>query len=242
MIWILQKPRFRNTVRTMKIIELEEVDSTNEYCKRLDTEEDIIVIAKHQAAGRGTKGRSFISDCGGLYLSVIRHYKDFSAENTFKIMVNACVAVCRTIESFALTPKIRWANDVLVSGKKISGTLIENSFRGNCLRSIVGIGINVNNKIPEELEDIATNVSFHTPAEITVEEVKRKLIKNLQTDYTIAEYKNYIGFFGKKVKLITIDGERIVTACDVSADGRLVVEEADGMISYISSAEVSLRL
>ena len=57
----------------MKIIELDEVDSTNEYCKVNDNGEDLCVFAKRQTAGKGTKVRSFISLDVGLYVSVMRH-------------------------------------------------------------------------------------------------------------------------------------------------------------------------
>ena len=109
----------------MRIIELSECDSTNEYLKRLNGEEDTIVTALRQTAGKGTKGRSFSSADGGLYLSVMRFYENFSAANAFEIMINSCVAVCKTVEDFGITPVIRWANDVLVNGRKICGTLIE---------------------------------------------------------------------------------------------------------------------
>ena len=124
----------------MKIIRLEEVGSTNEYCKGNDCGKDLFVVAKRQSAGKGTKGRSFSSNEGGLYVSVMRHYKNFPANEAFKIMVNACVAVCKTLEAFGVKPRIRWANDVLVGDKKICGTLIENSFsNGKISRSIVGM-------------------------------------------------------------------------------------------------------
>lgn len=227
----------------MKIIELEEVDSTNEYCKRKNFAEDVIVIAKRQTAGRGTKGRSFISDEGGLYLTVVRHYNDFPAENAFQVMINSCVAACKTLESFSIKPQIRWANDVLVDGKKICGTLIENTFGGNkIVRSIVGMGINVNNRIPSELKDIATSITQYRSSKVTVDEVKKVLIQNLQKDYSIGDYKKYINYFGSTVLLKTVEGERLVTALDISDDGRLIVKEADGTVNKISSAEVSLRL
>lgn len=227
----------------MMIIELEEVDSTNNYCKRENFAEDVIVVAKRQSAGRGTKGRSFISDEGGLYLTVVRHYKDFPAEQAFKIMINSCVAVCKTLESFSINPRIRWANDVLVGDKKICGTLIENAFGGNkILRSIVGMGINVNNIIPEELNDIATSLTQHVSAKVTVDEVKTALLNNLENSYSIADYKSYVDYFGKAVLIKTADGERCVKVLDIAEDGRLIVEEKDGTVNKISSAEVSLKL
>lgn len=227
----------------MKIIELDEVDSTNEYCKRENYAEDVAVIAKRQTAGKGTKGRSFVSDDGGLYITVMRHYNNFPAEKAFRIMINSCVAVCKTLEEFLIKPRIRWANDVLVGSKKICGTLIENTFCGNnIVRSIVGMGINVNNEIPEELKNIATTITQNISAKVTVDEVKQVLLRNLENSYSIADYKSYIDYFGKPVLLKTADSERQVVALDISDDGRLIVKEQDGIINKISSAEVSLKL
>lgn len=226
----------------MKIIELEEVGSTNEYCKQNDCGEDLCVFARRQTAGKGTKGRSFISLDGGLYVSVMRHFGDFPAENAFKIMVNGCVAVCCTLEKFGINPVIRWANDVLVNGKKICGTLIENTFsNGKITRCIVGIGINVNNGISSEIKEIATSVKEVTGKNTDLEEVKQVFLENLKKDFSIEDYKQYINWFGREVTLKTGEEERIVTALDVTENGRLLVDWCGNMLE-ISSAEVSLRL
>ena len=228
-----------------KIIELEEIDSTNLFCKRCNFEEfesDLIVTANRQTAGRGTKGRSFWSGEGGLYLSVMRRYTNFLAADAFKIMVNTCVAVCKTVESFGLNPVIRWANDVLVGGKKICGTLIENTFSGSFIsRSIVGIGLNVNNVLPVELHSIATTMRSELGKLIEKQKVCDNLIENLNKNYTLAEYKKYINWLGKEVILKTANGEITVTAVDIAEDGGLLCVAA-GSVKKISSAEVTLRL
>lgn len=226
----------------MKIIELEEVDSTNNFCKRYQDFEDITVTAARQSGGRGTKGRSFSSEEGGLYVSVMRFYKNFPAENAFKIMLNACVAVCKTLENFGVFPVIRWANDVLVNGRKICGTLIENTFSGAYItRSIVGIGINVNNTIPAGLKEIATSLSAELKKELNLTAVKETLLRNLEKNYLIDDYKKYINWLGKEVTLKLGEESKTATALDIAEDGRLIVE-TDGEIKKISSAEVSLRL
>lgn len=227
---------------TMQWIELDEVDSTNEYCKREDRGRDMNVCALRQIKGRGTKGRSFISPDGGLYLSLLRHYRDFAAADAFHIMVNACVAVCRAVESFGVRPVIRWANDVLVNGLKISGTLIENSFSGNRVRrSIVGIGINVNNALPRELDGIATSLRAAVGKEVDMGAFKRALFARMSEEFTIADYKGYMPWLGAEVALHTAEGVRTVRAEDIAADGRLVVSDG-GATRLISAAEVSLRL
>ena len=225
----------------MKIIELDSIDSTNEYCKRVGGG-NLIVTSKRQTNGKGTKGRSFVSDEGGLYVSVMKSHKDFKTDMAFKIMVNACVAVCKTVEQFGLKPIIRWANDVLVNGRKICGTLIENTFSGSFItRSIVGMGINVNNILPDELKPIATSLSAELGKELTVKAVRDVLIKNLHKNYTIEEYKSYINWFGKEVILKTAERELSATAIDVDWDGGLICVIA-GTMKKINSAEVSLKL
>lgn len=225
----------------MKIIKLEEVDSTNEYCKRLTDGVDVAVTAKRQTAGKGTKGRSFSSQDGGLYISVMRHYKNFPASETFFVLVNSCVAVCKTFEHFKINPQIRWANDVLADGKKICGTLIENIFSGDKLnRSIVGMGINVNNALPAELSGIATSMSMLTGKIFDVDAVRDELIENLNKHFTVNDYKEYTGWLGGKVTVKTLEGMFSATALDIGADGRLILE-ADGRLIKLSSAEVSLR-
>lgn len=227
----------------MKIIELDEVDSTNEYIKRENFMSDAVVIARRQTAGRGTKGRSFISDEGGLYISIVRFYSDMSAGDVFKIMINHSVAVCRTLEKFCLKPIIRWANDILVDGKKICGTLIENTFTGNKItRSVVGMGINVNNPIPDDLTGVATSITQHVSAKVPLDSVKTELLNNLKKQYSIDDYKGYINWFNTTVKLVENGKERYVIAIDVAPDGGLVVQEKNGPVNLISSAEVSLRL
>lgn len=226
----------------MKIIELEETDSTNEYLKRLGYCGDVIVTARRQTAGRGTKGRSFSSSEGGVYLSVMRFYEDLPPAETFKIMINSCVAVCRTVESFSVKPEIRWANDVLVGGKKICGTLIENVIKDSGVLSVAGIGINVNNRLPEELADIAVTLSDCAPRRVAEKEVERRLIKNIGSGYSLDEYKSYIKFFGSEITVITDFGTRRAIALDVCTDGRLKVMERDGGITLLSAAEVSLSV
>lgn len=226
----------------MKIINLDVTDSTNEYCKSVDGGEDLCVIASRQTGGKGTKGRNFCSDEGGLYLSVMKHYENFSAEKAFKIMIDACVAVCKTLQGFKIIPVIRWANDVLVGGKKICGTLIENTFScGNISRSIVGIGLNVNNALPGELSGIAASMKEVLNYEVPLKKVKSALLHNLLKQYSIDDYRGYINWFNKKVTIKKDGKEFEAVALSVTENGMLKVNRC-GDIIEISSAEVSLRL
>ena len=70
----------------MKIIELEVTESTNDEVKKYwDLGEDIAVFARRQTGGRGTKGRSFASPEGGIYISFIKHYRGLKAEKAYEV-------------------------------------------------------------------------------------------------------------------------------------------------------------
>lgn len=224
-----------------KIIELDEIDSTNEFCKRFPEERNLIVTAKRQTKGKGTKGRSFDSDEGGLYISVMTTYENFKFEDTFSIMINACVAVCNTVKYFNLTPTVKWANDVLVNGKKICGTLIENRLGAdNVCLSIVGIGLNVNNVLPDELKDIATTMSECRGKKLNLKSVRAQLVKNLQKQYTVEDYKSFVDWFGQEVYLETGEERVKAVALDVDEKGNLVCN-IGSEIRKISHGEMSLR-
>lgn len=226
----------------MTIEYLEEVDSTNVYIKQyLPTAKDRIVCAKRQTGGKGTKGRSFLSHEGGLYLSVLRFYNDFFAKDAFQIMAHAAVSVCKTAADFGVKAQIKWPNDVLVEDKKLCGILIENVLKGEKIEaSIVGIGVNVNNDLTG-LNDIAIRLCDVASCELTVENVRDHLIAHLQEEIYFNEYVSYIGFLNRQVLVIEGEKKQLAVVRSVREDGNLEVEMSNGM-KILSAAEISLRL
>ena len=227
----------------MKRINLEEIGSTNDYAKELRyAGEDLVITAGKQTSGRGTKGRSFLSEEGGVYLTLLRFYEDFPAKDAFKIMSGVAVAVCETLCFYGLSPVIKWPNDVYVGGKKICGILIENALSGNKISSsVVGVGLNVSNPLAEELADIATSISQEGEKTPTVDEVTEKLIEELCKERTIVEYRAYLGFVGEQVTLILENARVTAKLLSVDNEGRLLAE-IDGEKRVFSSAEVSVRI
>lgn len=221
----------------MKTIIFDEIFSTNEYCETHDFVEDTAVIAKRQTGGKGTKGRSFSSLEGGVYLSLVRLFP-CKTNNAFSIMIASCMAVVKTLESYGVSPKIKWANDVYVNGKKICGILIKNSFEGeNVRKSITGIGVNVNNDLPEELKSIAVNLKSIV-GEVDTAEFAKKLIENLYVKYTVEEYKSYNMVLGKEITVISGEKSYKAVAKDISDDGNLIMENGE----KLSYGEISVRL
>lgn len=227
----------------MKILHFDEISSTNTFAKeKIKDGESLIVTASRQTGGRGTKGRSFSSNEGGVYLTKLTFYGDFPSKKAFLIMASAAVAVCKTLEKFSLRPVIKWANDVFVRDKKICGILIENGFSGERVAySIVGIGINVYNDLPQELQDIATTVYQETGKKISVNEVKRELIARLNDVFDMQEYIDRVGYLGK-IATIT-EGEKNFRALLVGVQntGELIIEE-NGKRRAVCHGEVSLKI
>ena len=206
----------------MKRIVLEEIGSTNDYAKALRKEKTpLVVTALRQVGGRGTKGRSFCSKEGGIYLSMLRFPENFLAKDAFKIMSGAAVAVCETLRSCGVEPTIKWANDVFVNGKKICGILIENTLSGDKIASsIVGVGVNICNPLPDELAEIATSLYLETGKRFSVEKITERLIEELLKERTIDDYRAYLGFIGARVTLILGDELVPATLLGVDDEGR----------------------
>ncbi len=226
----------------MKRNYLESTDSTNRYIKRfLSQGEDVAVFAKRQTGGMGTKGRSFLSEAGGVYLSVLSFYQDFPAERAFELMAHAAVAVCRTCRGFGLAPEIKWCNDVLVNGRKIAGILIENTLSGGKVRaSIVGIGLNVSNAL-DGLGGIAVNMRELLPAPPAVEAVRDLLLENFAAPSDFSDYLGFAGFLGQCVSVTEGDLQYDAVARDILPDGRLLIEER-GKLRALSSAEIAIKI
>ena len=186
----------------MKTTIFDTLPSTNDYCETREFGEDTAIIAREQTGGKGTKGRSFSSPRGGVYLSLVRYYP-CKAENSFSLMIASCMAVVKTLELYGVSAGVKWPNDVFLNGKKICGILIKNSFEGeNVKKSITGIGVNVNNDIPKDLADIAINLKSIV-GEVDIDEFYKRLIENLYADYSVDEYRSRNIVLGKEITAIS---------------------------------------
>ena len=220
----------------MKTTIFDTLPSTNDYCEKREFGEDTAIIAREQTGGKGTKGRSFSSPRGGVYLSLVRYYP-CKAENSFSLMIASCMAVVKTLELYGVSAGVKWPNDVFLNGKKICGILIKNSFEGeNVKKSITGIGVNVNNDIPKDLADIAINLKS-VVGEVDIDEFYKRLIENLYADYSVDEYRSRNIVLGKEITVIKNGESRKAVAEDIAADGSLVLKGGERLFY----GEVTIR-
>lgn len=226
----------------MKTILLDSCISTSDEVKKfLPMREDVVVCAKRQTGGRGTKGRSFLSEEGGVYCSFLKFYRSLPAAEAFRIMAHAATAVCKTVKFFGADPEIKWPNDVYALGRKLSGILIENAFSGETIdHSIVGIGINVCNDV-SALGGIAVSLSEAAGRLLSTEEVRGILVQNFEKESTFEEYLSFVHFLGRTVRVTEGGSTYEALALHILEDGRLEVA-VEGRTRALSAAEISLRL
>ena len=228
----------------MQIINLKKTRSTQDYIKKLvkkqrNTREDLFVVSAQQTGGKGTKGRSFSSNKGGVYLSYLHFHTGKKASCAFEINKTTSLAVIKTLLAFGVKAGIKWPNDIYVNGKKICGMLIENTLVGEYLDySIIGIGLNVNNALEEELAPIATTINKITGKEANRESVLFTLIYNLQNPEKVSLYDDYLLFLGQKISVISRDGTTFTDIIDgVLEDGRLLLKSG----KILTAEEISIR-
>ena len=232
-----------NTINKIKIERFEEIDSTQDYCKaRMGDKENLFVVANRQTAGHGTKGRSFSSGGGGLYFSMLLHPENFPAENAFLVMARTATAVCKTLESFGLSPKIKWPNDIHLQGKKVCGILIENRLQGKFLfSSLIGVGININNRLGSELAPIACSMSDFLGKETDERAVENAFRQFFFAPFAFDEYTARLGYLGQEVTLSVGENALRATLVGVNEKGLLQVK-VNGEEREYSAGEITLRV
>lgn len=238
---------------------LDEVDSTNNYLKKLASDgekEGKLVVACKQTRGKGRLGKSFYSpDDTGVYFSLLLRPK-FSAEKSLFLTVMAAVAVAETAQQYSDKDiKIKWVNDVYADGKKLCGILTEGSvsLENNGLDyAVIGIGINITepkNGFPDDIKDIATSVflgnnrSDDAKSRTTGEVLNRILdmYYGEDTDY-VNRYRKLSYLDGKKINIIRPNGTEPAVAVEIDDNCRLVVKTETGEYKALSSGDVSVRI
>ena len=137
----------------------------------------LVIVAEAQTDGRGRHGRRWHSPRGGLYVTAVLR----SIENVRLLPLLAGVAVAEAIETFAgIEAELKWPNDILVGGKKIGGVIAESGWSGGEVKfTLLGVGVNVNNPLPEDLPE-ATTLAREIGAELDIEPLLQTLIGRLR--------------------------------------------------------------
>ncbi|OUZ37857.1 biotin--[acetyl-CoA-carboxylase] ligase [Solibacillus kalamii] len=215
-----------------------------------------VVIAEHQTAGRGRMMREWESTEGqGIWMTVIIR-PDVAPHQAPQFTLVTAVAIVEAMKSSFknFTPEIKWPNDILINGKKTTGILTEMVAEADRIQALlIGIGINVNQKIddfPEQLQTIATSIAIEEGEPVERVHFVANVLESLEK-YSDEYVKNGFGqikqlweqssgTIGKRVKATTlrevVEGE----AVSITESGVLEIRQANGEIKGIYSADIEL--
>ncbi len=239
------------------LVFLDIVDSTNNEAKRRAEQgapDGTLVVALEQNAGKGRRGRSWVSsNGGGVWMSLLLR-PQIPPECASMLTLVAAMAVEAAIRRVSgLEGQIKWPNDVVLEGKKVCGILTEMSTEMESIHYVVvGIGINVGaTEFPEEIRDKATSLSLCTDAPVNRaaltaavaeawEGYYGKFLETLDLSLLIEEYSRNLINRGREVKVLS-PGDTYTGICrGINERGELLVETEDG-VRTVMSGEVSVQ-
>jgi BirA family transcriptional regulator, biotin operon repressor / biotin---[acetyl-CoA-carboxylase] ligase len=180
----------RNSPLGEVLIELSEIDSTNNYAMRLINEgmaeHGMTIRTDFQTQGKGQHGNNwFAEERKNLLCTVIIDTQGFDLGQQFLLNTFACLAVAEYLMIQEQLPavSIKWPNDIYAGNRKIAGILIENCIRGsNWTNAIIGIGLNVNQGAFPDL-NWATSMHLETGKVYKINTVLKQLIKYLNNAF-----------------------------------------------------------
>ena len=286
---------------TCRMIELDEVDSTNSYLRRLDAAEGcpmMLVTADYQSAGRGADTNRWESARGeNLLLSLRVEPANLPISRMFALSEATALALAKALTSFlegqgagegaggkeqgageynlarqsscplppapcpsSLAPcpsplapfSIKWPNDIYYGDSKVAGILIENDLQGaRVLRSVIGIGINVNQRRflsdapnPRSLADI---VGHDVERRAVLERFMERFVRLFgqitdgspdALDALHCRYKSLLYRLGQEHGYSDKDGTFRATLTDVEPSGHLVLQDSNGTTRRYAFKEV----
>ncbi len=226
-----------------RIHHFQELETTMDKAKSLAKEgigHMSVVIAENQSIGRGRMNRKWFSDKGGLWFTlilkpqippVLSYLYNFAASLTLSRVIN---------KLFDLDVKVKWPNDLLLNGKKLTGLLSEMETRGDMVEYInIGIGINVNNN-PREYEPKAISLKDALNRTISRKKILESFlidfeaqIKDLDPEKIIPQWKEMTATIGSQVRIETLGELFEGLALDVDESGALIIQTNENKIKKI---------
>jgi BirA family biotin operon repressor/biotin-[acetyl-CoA-carboxylase] ligase len=251
--------RARGKLRTLTV--LRHTDSTN---SRLLAISDLpagradVCLAEHQSAGRGRRGRKWLAPFGGgICLSLSWTFSE-PPRQLGALSLAVGVALLRALESRgAGSVRLKWPNDVLVSGRKLGGILCElRAEAGGPAYVVIGVGLNARLSEPArraiaasgtdaiDLDEAAgrKKMSRNAVSAAIIEQLLIVLEEFAQSGITafVNEWRHADALHGAAVRVMVGETLHRGLARGIDADGALMLETPSGLLRFISG-EVSLR-
>lgn len=240
------------------IIHYETVDSTQIEAKKFarnQAPEGTLVIAEEQTQGRGRMAREWHSSKKkGIWMSLIIRPK-LPLEKAPQFTLLTAIAVAKAIEEVTqLRPEIKWPNDILLDGKKVTGILTEVQGEPDHINYLViGIGINVNHTqddFPEDVRDIATSLSIQANNSVSRVALIQSIMHYFEEYYQLYVEQGFVPLkpiwekyaisIGKEIIARTVSGNIYGKAIGITDEGVLKLADDQGNIQLIYSADIDI--
>ena len=219
-----------------KIYYFDKLTSTIDKAKEFDV--NSVILANEQIKGKGRFKREWSSSKGGIYMSIV-----LKKTNPSYLTFIAAISAQKAIKNvYGLKTIIKWPNDLIYNKKKLCGILTKVSDR-----SIVGIGINTNNKIPSSLKNKAISLSEIINKKINNKLIIKKLLKHFEIYLKLLKNKKYSkiindwkknSFLGSKVKVKPLGKTYTGIAHDVDKDCFLIIKDRKGKKITVREGDV----
>ena len=236
---------------------LEETGSTNrDLLDRAASVGEFFVLATDfQTAGRGRMDRRWEAEPGSSVMaSILLRPKFVDPGGIGWLSLLGALAIAQAIASFGVSPKVKWPNDVLIEGKKVSGILAEAS--ADLSAVVLGFGINVLQNQKDLPVETATSLSIETGKQISRDELLAKVIQNVISLYQelekaegSAEHSGlrqalleFSATVGQQVSVEFPDKTKAFgLAKDIDSGGRLVIQTTSETLSVSAGDVLHLR-
>lgn len=213
-----------------------------------------MVACERQTAGRGRRGRSWLSAPGdSLTFSLLWRFPP-GTPVVAGLSLAVGVAVARALESVgAAGIRLKWPNDILAADGKLGGVLVETTMHGGAHAAVIGVGLNV--RLPRalaqavggEAADLAAVMPFAPSRNLLLANLLAELAAMLD-EFACSGFAAFIeawlarhAYAGRTVCILADGALPLEGRCaGVDADGALLLETAAG-VKRIVSGEVSLR-
>ena len=237
-----------------QIVYLPSVDSTNRRARQLAAEgapHGTLVIADEQTAGRGRRGRGWISPAGeGVFMSLILRPQSHPSEVARLSMQTALAVALSIAQTTGLDARIKWPNDIVCGGRKVCGMLLEMNADEQAVHDVVaGIGINVHQtQFAPEIEKTASSLDLLSGQRVCRAALLRAFLEAFERAEALAAqgalmdaYRARSATLGQRVQVIAPAGSFTGTALEVTDSGSLIVEDEEGQRREVLAADVSVR-
>ena len=242
-----------------KLVFRRETGSTNLDAKDLAENGEAagaVVVADMQTAGRGRRGRGWVSPSGkDIYMSLMLRPQCRPEKASVLTLVMAISVLEAVQELIPQTCSIKWPNDIVINNRKVCGILTEMSAELDGIHYVViGAGINVNQEqMALEIQDKATSLYIEGGETIKRAALVARVLHYFEENYAVFEknwdfsglvdkYNRYLVNQNREVRVLDPKGEYDGIARGINEKGELIVErKSDGETVLVYAGEVSVR-